>query len=145
MLDYLLVLLSIVIAAGLFGGMLFFAGVVAPLVHAKLPKDTAGEFLEEFFPIYYIVAAITAFLGTAAAARPNPIAAGVLGVVGLSFLYARIFLLPRINDARDDADTGRFRRLHKQSVTLAIIQIAIVMAVLLFLAIVGPLAALLSH
>jgi len=148
MLDYLLVLLAIVIVAGLFGGMLFFAGVALPMIRSKLPGDTAAEFLEEAFPIYYLTAAVTAFLGTAAAARPNPISAGVLGIIGLSYLYMRVFLLPRINNAKADPDIAaqaRFRRLHKQSVLLTIIQIAVVMAVLLFLAIVGPLAAVLTH
>ncbi|HTH96853.1 MAG TPA: DUF4149 domain-containing protein [Stellaceae bacterium] len=145
MLEYLLVLLSIIVTAALFGGTLFFAGVVLPVIQAKLPRDTAAEFLEEAFPIYYLTAFVTAVLAAVAAARPNPVAAGVLGIVGISFLYARIFLLPRINAAQEEGDMQRHKRLHKQSVTLTIVQIAVVMAVLLFLAIVGPLAAVLSH
>jgi hypothetical protein len=148
MLDYLLVLLSIAISGALFGGMLFFAGVMAPLVHAKLPKPTAGAFLGEVFPIYYLVGAGTALLGTAASARPNPIAAVVLALVALAFLYSRLWLLPRINRAREDLDEtdgGRFRRLHRQSVVVNLVQIVLVLGVLLFLAITGPLAALLFH
>jgi hypothetical protein len=148
MLDYLLSLLAIVLSAALFGGMLFFAGVMAPLVHAKLPKPTAGEFLREVFPIYYLAGMVTAFIGTAVAARPNPIAAVALGLVGLAFLYALLLLLPRINRAQESPepeDQARFRRLHRQSVLITIVQIAVVLGTLLFLAITGPLAMLLSR
>jgi len=37
-----------------FGGMTFFSAVVAPLVFVKLPAATAGGFIRELFPWYYL-------------------------------------------------------------------------------------------
>jgi hypothetical protein len=142
--EYLLALLAIVLVALLFGSMVFFVGVMAPLIHRKLPPEVAGAFLREVFPIYYVVLTVLALLSAAAAYKPNPIAAGTLVLVALGFLYARIFLVPRINRLRDDPDApqGAFRRLHRQSVVIHVVQIVVALAVLLGLAILGPLAQL---
>jgi hypothetical protein len=37
-----------------FGGMTFFSAVMAPLVFTKLPFDTAGAFIRQVFPWYYL-------------------------------------------------------------------------------------------
>lgn len=146
--EYLLSLLAIVLVAVLFGSMVFFAGVMAPLTHRKLPPEVAGAFLREVFPVYYLVLIVTALLGAAAAYKPNPIAAGALVVVALGFLYARLFLLPRINRLRDSGEadeTGAFRRLHHQSVVINMVQMVAALVILLALAIMGPLAQLFIH
>ena len=145
--EYLLSLLAITLVALLFGSMVFFAGVMAPLIHRKLPPEVAGAFLAEVFPIYYLVLLVLSLLGALAAFKPNPIAAGALVLVALAFLYARVFLLPRINRLRDDMDApeGAFRRLHHQSVVINIVQMIVALIVLLGLAVFGPLAALFNH
>ena len=145
--EYLLSLLAITLVALLLGSMVFFAGVMAPLIHRKLPPEVAGAFLAEVFPIYYLVLLVLSLLGALAAFKPNPIAAGALVLVALAFLYARVFLLPRINRLRDDTDApeGAFRRLHHQSVVINIVQMIVALIVLLGLAVFGPLAALFNH
>ena len=147
MLDYLLILTTIVVLAALFGSMMFFAFVAAPAVHRHLPSETAGEFLRQLFPNYYMAATGACFVGAALAAAPNWIVAVLLAVLGLSFVYAWIFLLPRVNRARDQMVEGRvaFVRLHKQSMWLNIGQLIGALGLMLFLIITGPLAALLSH
>jgi hypothetical protein len=145
---YLLSLLAIVLVAVLFGSMVFFAGVMAPLTHRKLPPEVAGAFLREVFPVYYVVMIVVSLLGAAAAYKPNPIAAGALVLVAIGFVYARLFLLPRLNRIRDQPETaveGAFRRLHRQSVIINVTQMVAALVILLALAIMGPLAQLFIH
>jgi len=145
--EYLLSLLAIVLVALLFGSMVFFAGVMAPLIHRKLPPEVAGAFLGEVFPVYYVMLFLVSLLAAAAAFKPNPIAGGTLVLVAIGFLYSRLFLLPRINRLRGDlgAPEGDFRRLHHQSVIINLIQMIVALIVLIGLAIFGPLAALFTH
>ena len=147
MLDYLLILATIIVLAALFGGMLFFSFIAAPAVHRHLPHETAAEFLRQLFPNYYMAATGACFVGAAFAAKPNWIVAVILALLGISFLYAWIFLLPRVNRARDLALEGRatFVRLHKQSLWLNMGQIVFALGLMLFLIVTGPLAALLNH
>jgi hypothetical protein len=146
--EYLLSLLAIVLVALLFGSMVFFAGVMAPLTHRKLPPEVAGAFLREVFPVYYLVLIVVSLLAAAASYKPNPIAAAALVLVAVGFLYSRLFLLPRINRLRDEPETageGAFRRLHHQSVVINITQMVAALVILLALAIMGPLAQLFIH
>ena len=114
-----------ILCATAFGSMVFFAGVVAPLVFTRLPEDVAGRFIRALFPWYYLVLGVVsggAALAAGAAGQPG-LAAGV-AAVGLGFFYARQILMPRINALRDreldgDAAAGaRFRRDHRRSVLL---------------------------
>jgi Domain of unknown function (DUF4149) len=130
-------LIAILATAAAFGGMLFFAAVVAPLVFTKLPAPTAGAFIRQCFPVYYLamagctaVAALFAMPGTSADAL-------VLATVAAGFIYAWLGLLPRIDQARDRASAGdtqaiaRFRRLHRASTVLNALQLVAVAAALI--------------
>ncbi|MEO1282978.1 MAG: DUF4149 domain-containing protein, partial [Pseudomonadota bacterium] len=55
------------IAALIVGAMLFFSGVIAPLVFKVLQADDAGRFLRAMFPLYYVVLGVTAVLGSVVA------------------------------------------------------------------------------
>ena len=119
--------------AALFGGMLFFSFVMAPLIFMKLPSDTAGQFIRQVFPIYYLVMACTA--GTAALLltlgtySSSSLYAAVMGVITIGFLIARQVLMPRINAYRDQELAGNqaagraFTRLHRLSVGINLIQL----------------------
>jgi Domain of unknown function (DUF4149) len=145
-----LLLLAIAITAALFGGMLFFAAVMAPLIFRLLPDTMAAAFIRQVFPVYYLVMAATAMLGAAAAAQPNTIAAALLVVVAVGFLYARFWIMPRVNRMRDAELAGEpgaavgFRRMHRQSVLLNVAQLLVVLGVLLFLVVAGPISAMLT-
>jgi hypothetical protein len=130
-------LVSLEVLAGLalaltFGGMTFFSAVMAPLVFTKLPFDTAGAFIREVFPWYYLsmgassLAALLLLLPGVGEGLAWPAALTGLALVG--FLVARQLLMPMINRARDaqgqgDSTAGeRFRRLHGVSVMINGIQ-----------------------
>lgn len=112
------------LAAGLalalaFGGMTFFSAVMAPLVFTKLPFETAGGFIRQVFPWYYLsigvassVAAVLLLLG----AERLPALLAALTAAG--FWLAREVLMPRINAARDAGEHAAFNRLHRLSVVI---------------------------
>ena len=130
-------LLAILATAAGFGGMLFFTAVVAPLVFAKLPASTASAFIRQLFPVYYLVmAGLTAFAALATT-RVSSADALVLTAVSAGFLYGRIGLLPRIDQARERANAGdapaatRFRRLHRAGTVLNALQLVAVASALI--------------
>src|SRR5258706_7077662 len=112
-------LFAILATAASLGGMLFFAAGVAPLVFARLPAPPAGGFIRQLFPVYYLVmagcTALAAVLSTAIA----PADALTLAAVSVTFLFARLLMLPRIQEAPESAAHGDpaaakpFRPLHR--------------------------------
>lgn len=127
----------------LIGGMLFFAIAVAPTVFRTLPAGHAGSFLRALFPRYYawgLAVAILCTLGAIATGAASGVSAAC-GLVAILFVYARQHLMPRINRARDleldgDTDAGlRFRWLHRQSVAINLLQLLLLVAAAIYLAI----------
>ena len=117
----------------LLGAMLFFPSVVAPVVFTSLPEAQAGAFLRSMFPRYYAfmiaLSLIAALLFLVVSDESAYQAATVCLFVGLSTLWVRQWLLPRINAARDaqlagDTEGGRrFDRDHKLSVGINLLQL----------------------
>ncbi len=109
-----------------FGGMTFFSGLMAPLIFTKLPPETAGAFIRQVFPWYYLAMGATTLVALVALliAGDRGWPAILTGVALAGFIYARQGLLPCINDARDadlqgDAKASRrFNALHRLSVVL---------------------------
>ena len=131
---------SLLLVSTLFGGMVFFPSIVAPVVFRALDAEGARKFLRALFPRYY------AFIIMLSAAALIPLAlslrwgeAAWMGSVALSTLWVRQVLMPRINDARDaglagDEDaTKRFERGHKLSVRINIVQMVGVLVVICLL------------
>jgi hypothetical protein len=118
------------------GGMVFFAACVAPLVFSRLPAEHAGRFIRGLFPVYYLYV-----LGLSAAAAMALIplslmAAGLAGAVALSALWLRQVLMKTINRLSDAAQAGdkaaglRFDRMHRLSVIMNVLQMAVLAVVL---------------
>ena len=109
-------------AAILFGSMVFFSGVVAPLTFSKLDAATAGRFIRSIFPWYYVVIAALSLIAGASLAVMRPLEASVMGPIALGAFVSRQLLMPRINDHRDRMLKGyanaekAFARLHRLSV-----------------------------
>ena len=119
----------------LLGTMLFFPSVVAPVVFSSLPEAQAGAFLRSMFPRYYAfmiaLSLIAALLFLVVSDESAYQAATVCLCVGVSILWVRQWLLPRINAARDaqlagDVEAGRrFDRDHKLSVGINMLQLVL--------------------
>jgi hypothetical protein len=133
-------LLAALALAVTFGGMTFFSAVMAPLVFTKLPMDTAGRFIREVFPWYYLamgastLVAVLLLLPAIEAGLGWAVALSAAALVG--FAYARQVLMPGINRARDAQQSGdaraaaRFHRLHRVSVLINALQWLAILAAL---------------
>jgi hypothetical protein len=112
----------------LFGGMVFFAAVMTPLIFTHLPAKTARGFIRAVFPVYY---AYTGFLMLAAALCLLSLPAASFALVvsaGLTF-WSRQWLMPRINRLSDRAQSGDlsaergFDLAHRASVMINLLQL----------------------
>jgi hypothetical protein len=128
--------LALVLVAALFGGMLFFAALFAPMVFRNLPREEAAAFMRGIFPVYHRIMGIVAILAILPLAPQwsyGPEVA-LLAAVAAGFVFANTVLRPRIDAARDSGRTAAFRRLHRASVVLNMGQLAAVTVVLVRLA-----------
>ncbi len=134
--------LTVLALAALFGGMLIFSALFAPLVFIKLAPEIAGKFIRTVFPLYYLWVLV---FGAAAAL-------GLLASQGVSWFfwvalavavsggYLRFVLLAQINRLRDkelagDKSAGKkFNLAHRFSVIINAIQLICVVLLLVKLA-----------
>ena len=125
----ILFLVGLVSVATLFGSMAFFSGVIAPLIFTKLDEATAGRFVRSIFPWYYLAIAGLSLLATAGLLAIHPLEAAIMGIIALGAVFARQFLMPRINDYRDRMVEGdkkaerAFAGLHRFSVGINGVQL----------------------
>lgn len=129
-------ILALVLVAALFGGMLFFAALFAPLVFRTLPRDDAATLMRGIFPVYHRVMGIVAILAILPLAPQWSYGPEVatLAVVAAGFIFANTVLRPRIDAARESGRTAAFRRLHRASVLLNMAQLIAVAVTLVRLA-----------
>lgn len=134
--DALLLAAGLLLSAALFGGMLFFSALVAPLVFARLDPASAAGFIRALFPWYYLMIIVAGGLAATVLLALRPVEAAVLAAIALAAVFARQGLMPRINRARDSGEAGdgeaaaRFARLHRYSVWLNAAQLLAAAAVL---------------
>ena len=136
-------IVSFLLVAALFGSMLFFSFVVAPLIFVKLEPLIAGKFIRSIFPWYYLIIIILSFLAflcfsfTDDSVFNNASALAI--VIFITALASRQLLMPQINLARDkmQLDDGKsrlvFNWLHRLSVIINFIQIILTLFILLSL------------
>ena len=117
--------------------MVFFSAVMAPLVFTKLDAETAGRFIRQVFPWYYLTVITLAAVAGLSLVYSRSLDSAVLASVAAAGVIARQGLMPRINGARDAALGGgatarkRFSRLHRLSVWInaaQMIGVAVVLA-----------------
>lgn len=135
--DMALTIMGLFATAMLFGSMVFFSAVMAPLVFTKLDAETAGRFIRQVFPWYYLTVITLAAVAGLSLVFSRSLDSAVLASVAAAGVIARQVLMPRINGARDAALGGgatarkRFSRLHRLSVWINAAQmfgVAVVLA-----------------
>jgi hypothetical protein len=111
------------------GAILFHSAVVAPATFTRLSPDDAGRFLRTLFPKFFVFGLICGalmllalVLQTLTDASPS---ASVVALAAAMVLMQGISLgmVPAINRARDEGESGRrrFGRLHGINVLLTLI------------------------
>ena len=120
-LDNILILVNGLTA----GFILFQSAIVAPTIFSSMPEDQAGPFLRSLFPklfkscvgLMMLNGLLATFLGEYTSAI------GFLLCVALMFFC--LFLVPRINKARDGHDDITFNRLHTLTVIATLVVLLI--------------------
>jgi hypothetical protein len=120
MLDTLqLVLLSII-----FGGMVTFQILFAPLVFIKLGIDSARPFIRAFFPFYYLYFSFFSFAFLIVSLLAGEQIQAIIGGLSLlGFLISRQVLMPMANTASDSSKKSKFDMLHRATVIINTLQL----------------------
>jgi hypothetical protein len=125
---------------GLFGGILAFSALFAPLVFTQLPIDVAGRFIRAVFPWYYLYVIVFGLLAAilAALAGADFWVLVPTALIGLASVYARQVLMLQINQLRDRELAGdkaagaQFNFKHRLSVIINSVQLLAAGAVLVY-------------
>ena len=114
---------ALLIASSILGVMLFVSLVMLPVVFGTLTREMAGNFVRKLFPIYHIVLFLASQVAGLLAFTPHlkPIAF----LCGLIFALHFVFLTPAVNKASDSGNTNRFKTLHRLSVLVNVIVMAL--------------------
>ncbi|BBM85924.1 DUF4149 domain-containing protein [Candidatus Uabimicrobium amorphum] len=127
--------ISMITIAFVFGGMVFFSFVMAPLIFIKLEGQIAAHFIRQVFPVYYIVMAISCFAISLLTFSIHLYVSLATLILALIFIWLRFYLVPTVNKYRDlqkegDNDAGKkFDFLHRLSVIINFIQIVTIATV----------------
>ncbi|MFT4654103.1 MAG: hypothetical protein ACJA0G_000692 [Kangiellaceae bacterium] len=116
--------LQLVILSVIFGGMVTFQVLFAPLVFIKLNIDIARPFIRAFFPFYYVYFAFLslAYLMVSLVAA-NTTQAIIAGVSFIGFVISRQVLMPMANTASDNKQKSKFDLLHRTTVLINTLQL----------------------
>ena len=129
--------IGLVSVATLFGSIVFFSAVVAPLTFVKLDKETARNFIRSIFPWYYLLIGGLSLVAFISLAFNKLDVAVLMGIVLIGACISRQILMPNINKQRDLQLAGdahaetRFNRLHRYSVLINLFQMLLAFYVLI--------------
>lgn len=114
---------ALLIASSILGIMLFVSLVMLPIAFGTLTREMAGNFVRKLFPIYHIVLFLASQVAGLLAFTPHlkPIAF----LCGLIFALHFVLLTPAVNKASDEGNTNRFKTLHRLSVLVNVIVMAL--------------------
>ncbi len=117
--------ITLLLAATLFGGMVFFSFGFAPVLFKQLPIAQVRPLLRGTFPFYYLAIIVLSAITALAAVAQSGLAALLIAATCVSTIYARQSLMGQINAATDRGDQKAFHRLHMVSVVIQVIQIGL--------------------
>jgi hypothetical protein len=110
--------------------MFFFAAIMTPLVFIKLPPEISGPFIRQAFPVYsQAMAGMTLVAALSLWSFPETT---YLVAVFILFIWAWLWLMPRINRYRDEQLSGNqkaektFNILHRLSVGVNLFQMWVI-------------------
>ena len=133
--------IGLVAVATVFGSIVFFSAVVAPLTFVKLDKEIAGQFIRSIFPWYYLLLGVFSLVAFVVLAFNKLDIAALMGIVLIGACISRQILMPNINKQRDRQLAGdahaenSFNRLHRYSVLINFSQMIIALYALISFAV----------
>lgn len=131
----------ITIATGTWvGAIIFQSSVVAPAVFGDLDSEAARRFLRTLFPRLFrlglicggVTLACIAFIAMLSGWSDALYTLGAAASLMLVLESVSLWMVPRINTARDQGEAGiaRFNRLHRISVALTVVILVVGIIVL---------------
>ena len=132
MLEYLLNLTKFLIPL-LLGGLIFFSALVAPSVFTSLDEKNARVFLRSIFPKLYLFAGIFSLFIPLILFFINNFLSFIYFIITIGYFYSRQFLMIKINEASDQKNQKEFKKLHRFSVLIFIVQILLMLLIYIIL------------
>ncbi|MCC1493743.1 DUF4149 domain-containing protein [Cognatishimia sp. F0-27] len=126
--------IALLATALLFGGSVLYSFGFAAFVFTALPAETAGPLIRRAFPHFYLFVIASAALAAVFVAAYDGLSAAILAAIALTTVPSRQILMPAINNATDQGEKSRFKRLHSLSVLITLAHIAGAAVVLIRLA-----------
>ena len=125
--------LSVYMTSVIFGIMLFFSFVVAPVTFTALNEENARRFIRKIFPYYYNVnLAISLFvLIFFVFLKIFSLDFYLILSVAVLFAVSNFILMPMINKYRDENQDKKFKQLHFISVLINFVQMILLLIVLI--------------
>ena len=130
--EYLLNLTKFLIPL-LLGGLIFFSALVAPSVFTSLDEKNARVFLRAIFPKLYLFAGIFSLFISLILFFINNFLSFIYFIITIGYFYSRQFLMIKINEASDQKNQKEFKKLHRFSVLIFIVQILLMLLIYIIL------------
>ena len=115
-----------------FGIMIFFSFVVAPITFKSLNEENARQYIRKIFPYYYNVNLLLCFIICIffVVSKNFQIEFYLILTITILFCVSNYLLMPLINKFRDNNDDKKFKYLHFLSVIINFVQIIFLIIIL---------------
>ena len=125
--------LSVYMTSVIFGIMLFFSFVVAPVTFTALDEENSRKFIRKIFPYYYNVnLAISSFvLIFFIFLKIFSLDFYLILSVAILFAVSNFILMPLINKFRDEKQDKKFKQSHFISVVINFVQMILLVIILI--------------
>ena len=116
-----------------FGIMIFFSFVVAPITFKSLNEENARQYIRKIFPYYYNVNLLLCFIICIffVVSKNFQIEFYLILTITILFCVSNYLLMPLINKFRDNNDDKKFKYLHFLSVIINFVQIIFLIIMLI--------------
>ena len=118
-------LISLLLVAFLFGGMLLFSLGFGTLAFKFLEIDTARQFIRKTFPFFYLYIFSVATVASSILFFKNFDAFLLVFFIAVTVIPTALILMPAINSASDKKLKRKFVLLHSASVFVTLFHIVI--------------------
>mgnify|MGYP005706066051 CR=1 FL=1 len=117
----------------IFGVMLFFSFVVAPITFTVLDEENSRKFIRKIFPYYYNVNLVISFLVLIFFVIQKTFSLNfyLILTVAILFVLSNYILMPLINKYKDENQDKKFKYSHFISVVINFIQMILLVIILI--------------
>ena len=125
--------LSSYLTSIIFGVMLFFSFVVAPITFTVLDEENSRKFIRKIFPYYYNVNLVISFLVLIFFVIQKTFSLNFYLILTVAILFAlsNYVLMPLINKYKDENQDKKFKYSHFISVIINFIQMIFFVIILI--------------